>query len=148
MSLFDAVEKEGKSTFALLKESLQPSTAENKKILAEHPDLDLTSDIEKELIFQKKLKIAVGDPEGYLAEKEKAMIELGTLVNAKFAEIYADVIKYSTRTEAKELALKASKTTFELGKYKLDAMYPERIDKGIESKLLFELSQKLIDKSK
>ena len=74
MSLFDEPVKDGKTTFALLKESLQPSTEENKKILAEHPDLDLTSDIEKELIFQKKLKIAVGDPEGYLAEKEKVIL--------------------------------------------------------------------------
>ena len=153
MSLFDAKvknlegEDEEYTELEQLRKNFEPD-AEQKKIFDQHPNLDLTSDIEKELIFQKKLTIAVKNPSKYLEEKEEVMKELGKAVNKKFADVYTDIIKYSTREEAKEMALKASKTEFELGKKKIDAKYPERIDKGIENKLLFELSQKIIDKNK
>ena len=143
ISARDDLEKGLKKQISDIRTRLAPTSEVYKQILNENPSLNLTSDIENKLIYDAKLNLALKDPAGYFEEKRNKLRELGNAVNAEFAKVYNDVKDYAGISEAKKMGLKSAKTLYEVGMHKIEAEYPEKLDKDLETKLLIDLKRNI-----
>lgn len=94
-------------------------------------------------MYDAKIKFALSNPPTYFNSKIKSLETLRNQVNTEFVKVFNDVNKYANKKKAKEMAYKSAKNLHEIGKHRIDIEYPEKLDKDIEGKLLFELKNKI-----
>ena len=114
-----------------------------KKLLTETPNFNIVSNIESELLYDAKLRLALSKPQAYFDAKKEELVSLAKKVNEEFKNTFNSVNKYASREEAKKMAIEAAKNVYTIGMHKINSEYPEKLDKDLEHKILFELKTKL-----
>lgn len=140
MSFKDSVLKSAKE----IKKKFEVDETDSK-LFKDHPEIDFTSDIEKKMLYSRKLNQALKNPSGYLQEKKDVLEKLGKEVNLEFVRVYKEIIQYATKKEAIEQAKKAAIVLKDSKMIMMNMVYPEQLDTAIENRLLFDLSAKLVD---